>query len=226
MRNWSWLLISAALWAGSALALPPDRVELTNEIQRNGTTIAEVNYLLEHDQRGYQITETTKGRGILALRGTTHRTSRGMLSADGLKPLEFTDERTGRSTARATFDWQLKTITLQYKGDPRIEPLPAQAHDRLAFMFDFAFAPPRRREVAFDLFDGRGLSHQVYTLAASEHISTPLGEFDAVRYRRGNDEEHTDIWLAAKLGYLPIRIVVVESNGTRYDQVTTKISPQ
>jgi hypothetical protein len=224
MRNWCWLLISVAAWAGKAWAAPPERVQIAYEILRNGTTIAEGVYLLEHDGRTYQITEISKGRGILALRGTTRRTSRGIVSADGLKPVQFTDERSGRNAARATFDWQMKTITMQYEGEPRTEPLPRQAHDRLAFVFDFAFAPAHRREFAFDLLDGRGQSRHVYTLDGGERIKTPVGDFDALRFMRGHEEERTDIWLATELSRLPLRILVVEKNGTRYDQVTTKIT--
>lgn len=224
MRNWSWLPISAALWAGAASPAPPVRVELSYDILRNGTTIAEVSYLLQHDGRNYHITETSKGRGLLALRGTTRRTSQGVVAAEGLRPTEFIDERTGRNTARATFDWHGKTITLQYKGEPRTEPLPEQAHDRLAFIFDFAFAPLRRGAVAFDLLDGRGLSRHVYAPAGRERITTPLGEFDTVKFVRGTEEERTEIWLADALSYLPLRILVMEKNGTRYDQVTTKIA--
>jgi hypothetical protein len=199
-------------------------VELAYETARNGTVLAEVSYLLEHDGRTYRITETSQGRGILALRGTSRRTSRGIVSPQGLKPVEFVDERTGRSTARANFDWEAKTVTLQYKGEPRTEPLPPQAHDRLAWLFDFAFAP-RRHEAVFDLFDGRGQSHHVYTLAGRERIKTPLGEFEALRFMRGNDRERTEIWLASKLDFLPLRILVVEKDGTRYEQVATKITP-
>ena len=224
MRNWSWLLISAAAWAGAAWPAPPERVEIAYDITRNGTLIAEAFYVLEHDRRTYRITETSKGRGVLALLGTTRRTSRGTVSAVGLRPLEFTDERSGRNTARATFDWRMNTITLQYKGEPRTEPLAAQAHDRLAFVFDFAFAPPRREEVAFDLLDGRGLSRHVYTSGGRERIKTTVGDFEALKFIRAKDEARTEIWLASELSYLPLRILVVEKNGTRYDQVTTKIS--
>ena len=226
MRNWYWLLISAACWAVPAFALPPERVELAYEVARNGTIVAELLHVVEHNGRTYQITETWKGKGILSLRGTAVRTSRGMIASDGLKPLEFADERTGRSTARAKFDWQAKTITLQYRGEPRTEPLPVQAHDRLAFAFDFASAPPRKGEVAFDLFDGRGLSRHVYTVGERERVKTPAGEFDSLKVSRGTEDDRTDIWLAADLSYLPVRILVVEKNGTRYDQVATKISTQ
>lgn len=228
MSNWSWLLASALAWgstllAGAAWSVPPQRVELASEIARNGITLAETLYVLEHDGRTYRITETGKGRGLLALRGTTRRTSSGIVSAQGLRPVEFIDERTGRNTARATFNWETKTVTQQYKGEPRTEPLPPRAHDRLAWLFDFAFAPPRK-EAVFDLFNGRGQSHHVYVSAGSERIKTPLGEFDALRFVRGSGDDRTEIWLGSE-SLLPLRIVVVEQDGTRYEQVTTKISP-
>jgi hypothetical protein len=227
MRSWLSLLLSALgalAWAGAPRAMPPERVELAYEIARNGLTIAEVAYVLEHDTRTYRITETTKGRGILALRGTIRRTSRGMISPQGLKPQEFVDERTGRSSARALFDWDKKIMTQQYKGEPRTEPLPARAHDRLAFIFDFAFAARPAGEVAFNLFNGRGQSHHVYTAGPRGRVKTPLGELDALSFVRGSGDERTELWLAAD-SLLPVRIVVTAQDGTRYDQLATKISP-
>jgi hypothetical protein len=228
MRNWSWHRISILAWAlacfaATAWSAPPRQVELTYETSRNGITLAEVTYALEHDERTYRVIETTKGRGILALRGTTRRTSRGMVTPEGLKPVEFTDERTGRNTARANFDWNAKTITQQYKGEPRTEPLPPNAHDRLAFVLDLGFAP-QRREAVFDLFDGRGQSHHVYTNGGNERIKVPLGEFDALRFVRGSGDDRSEVWLARELGYLPVRILVTEKDGTRYEQVATKIA--
>ena len=228
MSSWSSLRIRVlaglfACTAGGAWGAPPRQAEVIYETSRNGVALAEVTYTLEHDGRNYRIAETTKGRGILALAGTTRRTSRGMITPEGLKPVEFTDERTGRNTARASFDWKAKTVTLQYKGDPRTEPLPPNASDRLAFVLDFSFAP-QRREVVFDLFDGRGQSHHVYANGGSERIKIPLGEFDAVRFFRGSPDDRSEVWLAKELGYLPVRVLVTEKDGTRYEQVATKIT--
>ena len=36
----------------------------------------------------------------------------------------------------------------------------------------------------------------------------------------------TEIWLATKQNYLPVRILVIEKDGTRIDQVVTAISAQ
>ncbi|MFL6563934.1 MAG: DUF3108 domain-containing protein [Burkholderiales bacterium] len=228
MSSWSSLRIEVLGWAlacfaAAAWGAPPRQVEITYETSRNGVTLAEVTYALEHDGRTYQITETTKGRGILALRGTARRTSRGRVTPEGLKPVEFADERTGRNTAHARFDWDAKTVTLQYKGEPRTEPLPPNAHDRLAFLLDLAFAP-QRQEVVYDLFDGRGQSHHVYTNGGNERVKVPIGELDALRFFRGSGDERSEVWLAKELGYLPVRVLVTEKDGTRYEQVATKIN--
>jgi hypothetical protein len=225
MRSWCWLLISAA--AGAAQAEPPARVEIASEIIRNGSAVAEVVYRLQHDGRAYELIETWKGKGFFALRGSAKRTSRGLVSARGLKPLEFTDERTGRSTARAQFDWAAKTVTLQYRGDPRSEALPPHAHDRLAFLFTFAFAPPPPgSQFTFDLLDGRGQSRHVYAVDGRSQLKIPAGEFNAVKLVRPDTDELIEIWLVPELSYLPVRVLAVNKDGTRYDQVATKISAE
>ena len=224
MRNFCCLLISAALAAPPAYAKPPARIEIAYEVMRNGAVVADVFHHMEHDGRVYQLSEVWKGRGLYALRGTVKRTSRGIVSEEGLQPLEFMDERTGRRTAWAKFDWHAKTLTMQYKSEPRIKPLPVHAHDRLAFIFDFAFAPPRARDVSFDLADGRGLSHHVYSVGARERLKIPAGEFDALKLLRATGEERAEIWLAADRSYLPVRVLVTNDDGTRYDQVATRIA--
>lgn len=225
MRNWCWLLISAAV--GAAHAAPPERVQITYEIARNGSAVAEVVHRMQHNGRLYELSETWKGKGLFALHGSAKRTSRGVVSAEGLKPLEFTDERTGRRTARAKFDWQAKTLTMEYRGEPRHQQLPERAHDRLAFLFDFAFAPLRPGgEVTFDLMDGRGQSRHVYSVNGRERLKIPAGEFDAIKVVRRTGDERAEIWLAAELSHLPLRVLVVHKDGTRYDQVATKISAE
>jgi hypothetical protein len=222
MRNWSWLLISAA--AAAAQAAPPERVELSYDVQHNGSSVAQVEHRLHHDGRAYELTETWSGRGLYALLGTARRTSRGHIADHGLQPLEYRDERTGRRTARARFDWQARTATLQYKGDPRVLPLPPDGSDRLAFLFDFAFSPPPAGEVSFHLLDGRGKSRHVYAVERTESLTTPAGRFEALKLVRRTDDELAEIWLAVQRSYLPLRVRVTEKDGGRFDQVVTRIS--
>jgi hypothetical protein len=227
MRNSSWLATSLLLLAvaGLAQAAPPARVEIEYEITRNGATMADVVERLEHGSGVYQLTETWKGKGMYALLGRAKRTSEGTLGLDGPRPREFSDERTGRDTARAAFDWSANTMTLRYKGKSRTEPIPPNAQDRLSFLLALVLSPPKTQR-SFHVVDGRGVSSHTYRANGRERVTTPAGEFDAVKFIRRNEGsgEVSEVWLAASRGYLPVRILIVEKDGTRLEQLATRIT--
>lgn len=211
--------------AGPAWGALPAHLELSYEVTRNGTQIARIEQNLEHDARQYRVTESWQGRGLFRLLGTAHRQSRGEVKPEGLVPLEYSDERTGRSTERASFDWKAKTVTYQYKDGPKTIPLPANPRDRLQFLFQFSFKPPSGKEIALDVIDGRGISDQIYQLEGRERFKTAAGEFDALKLVRRKDKgERAEIWLAADRDYVPVRILWVTKDGDRIDQVLTKIA--
>jgi hypothetical protein len=227
MRSSFWLLTSLPL-AAAALAqvAPPARVEIEYELTRNGSTMAEVMERIEHGGGAYQLTETWRGKGIYALLGRAKRTSAGSLGAEGPRPREYVDERSGRDTQRVSFDWSAGTITRRYKGATRTEPVPADTQDRLSFLFALSYYSQKGQPVSFHIADGRGMSRHTYKPNGREHLATPAGEFDAVRLIRRNEGsgEVSEIWLAANRGYLPVRLVVTEKDGTRYEHVATRIS--
>lgn len=221
MRNWLFLLISAAALAQAG---PPARIEIAYEMTRNGMAMAETMEQLEHSAGRYQLVETWSGKGLFALMGTIKRTSRGEITADGSRPLEFTDARTGRETARAWFNWEAKTLTMQFRDPPSVEPLPPNAQDRLSFLLALSFLPGKADSMTFSIYDGRGQSRHEYRVGGRERLKTPAGEFDTVVVTRNTAGETAQIWLAAALGHLPVRLLVVQKDGTRLDQVATRIS--
>ena len=176
MRRWLWLLISVA---GLAQAAPPARIEIAYEVSREGSVMADVVEVLEHGGGRYLITETSKGRGLYALAGRFKRTSRGTVDAKGVRPLEFLDERPGRDS-RATFDWQARTVTSQYKNAQQILPMPAEVQDRLSFLLAFSLFPPREKAVTYNIADGRGLSAQQYSVEAGGKLLMKLAGYPPV----------------------------------------------
>jgi hypothetical protein len=223
MRNWCWLLISVA---GIAAGEPPARLEMVLTLTRNGSAMAEVTERLEYAGGNYQLTETWKGRGIYALLGSARRVSQGSIAQGTLRPREFFDERSGRDTARAWFDWKAQTLTMQYKGNRASEPLPPNAQDRLSFLFALSLLPGKGDSVSYTIADGKGLSRHVYKIVGRERIKLPAGEFDAVKVARQSDNrESAELWLAVERNYIPVRLLLVEKDGTRYDQVAARISP-
>ena len=222
MRNWSWLLLSVAL---AAHAEPPAQLEIVFTLKRNGSPMADVVERLEYAQGNYKLTETWKGRGLYGLLGTARRVSQGTIAQGVLRPREFFDERSGRDTARAWFDWKAQTLTMQYKGNKAAEPLPANAQDRLSFLFALSLVPGKADSVSYTVADGKGLSRHTYKVIGREKIRLPIGELNTVKVaRQGDERESAELWLAADRAYLPVRLVVVEKDGTRYEQVATRIS--
>ncbi len=213
MRNSCLTLVLS--FACGAVAAPPQRVEIGYEILREGTVLAELSQRLEHDGRSYRLSETWKGKGMLALRGEATRTSQGAVVADGLRPQKFEDKRPGRDTRQAEWVPAAKTATLLRQ-------------DQLSFMWSLAFAPPQG-VVTASVADGRRVTSYTYQVAGRERVKTPAGEFDALKLVKRKDnpqDKATEIWLAADRQYLPVRILIVEKDGTRLDQVAVKISLQ
>jgi hypothetical protein len=223
MRNWSWLLLSAAL---AAHAEPPSQLEITFTLTRNGSQMAEVTERLEYAQGNYKLSETWKGKGVYALLGSAHRVSQGTIVDGTLRPREFFDERSGRDTARAWFDWKAQTLTMQYQGNKASEPMPPNAQDRLSFLFALSLLPGRADSIKYSIADGKGLSRHEYKVLGRERLKTPVGEFNTVKVgRQGDGRESAELWLAAERGYVPVRLVVIEKDGTRYEQMPSRISP-
>lgn len=225
MRKWLLLLASCA---GLAQAAPPARLEVTYEVTAKGITLADITEQLEHGGGSYELVETWSGRGIFALRGSARRTSRGDVVAGRLRPVDFSDQRTGRSTSRAHFDWTAGTVTMEYKDGPQTRPIPPNTQDRLSFLLAFAFMPRDVWPVAMSVVDGRGISSYIFDKVGSERVKTPAGEFEAIKVVRRkdgpDDKRSTEIWLASDRQLIPVRIRVTEKDGTEIDQVAARIS--
>lgn len=229
MRSSFWPLISlAAACSAGAQAPPVVHVDIEYDLLRDGSKMAEVVERLEYGNGAYRMTESWRGRGVYALLGRAKRSSEGSLGDGGPRPREYVDERSGRDTQRVTFDWQANTVTRRYKGETRTEPVPPGTQDRLSFLLALAFVPRRDGPASFHIADGRGMSRHTYRADGRERVATPAGEFDAVKVVRLNEGsgESAQVWCAAEYGYLPVRIVLVEKDGTRYEHLARRISRQ
>ncbi len=218
-------IAALALWTGAAQAVPPERITLTYELKRN-SLVVDVSETLEHDGRTYVITSEGKGRGILALFGVLKRTSRGRITPQGLRPDEFRDERPGGWTVSAKFDWDARSVTQEKNGKSETLKMPATAQDPLSLAYSFAFVPPKGKEYDVMRADGRGLTPFRFTVVGTEKLATPAGEMwtlHIAKLRDGPEDKSTDIWFAAERDFLPVRVLVVETDGTRSDQVLTRI---
>ncbi|HXU43847.1 MAG TPA: DUF3108 domain-containing protein [Burkholderiales bacterium] len=221
------LLISAvALGAHAAPAALQGTFEIQFDISCEGTELAEVVERLDLSPGSYQMTETSKGKGIYALLGTAKRSSRGAIVNGLLQPAEFSDERTGRDTARAWFDWKAQTITMQHGGRKGTEEMPPNSQDRLSFLLAVTMMPGRVKNLKLSIFDGKGQSRHEYDVAGRERVQTPAGNFEAVRITRRYEagaKDRADLWVAADFG-LPVKVVNIDRDGKRCEHVAKRIA--
>jgi len=219
-------LAAFALWAIVAQASPPERITLNYQMVRNGTVLGDVVETLEHDGRNYTITSETKGRGILAIFGTLRRTARGRITPRGLRPDEFRDQRGSSWAVSAKFDWEARSVTQERKGKAETLKMPTTAQDPLSLAYSFAFVAPKSKEYDVVRADGRGLTPFRFTVVGNEKLATPAGEIPTLRVTKvpdGPEDKATDIWFASDRDFLPVRVLIVEKDGTRSDQIITRI---
>src|SRR5438105_4802437 len=99
-----------------------------------------------------------------------------------------------------------------------------------------AAEPPPRVELVFTLtrngsvmaevteqLQYAGGNYQLTETGTGKGFYALLGS--ARRVSQGEDRETAELWLAAERNYIPVRLLVVERDGTRYEQNATRISP-
>lgn len=216
--------LAAALVWSTAQAAPPERIKLSYQVSY-GTMRADAVETLEHDGRTYSIVSDTRGRGILAPFGNK-RTVRGRITSEGLRPDEYRDERPFGWVASVKFDWEARSVTQEHKGKSETLPMHGAAQDPLSLAYSFAFVPPKGKEYEIIRADGRWLTPFRFTVVGTEKLKTPAGELQALhimKVRDGPEDKSTDIWFAADRYFLPVRVLVVDKDGSRVDQVLTRI---
>lgn len=179
--------------------------------------------VLRIHQSRYEIDSETVALGFITL---LKRSSRGTVGALGLMPDEFRDERKTKTPAVARIDRARKVVTLD-QGESREEPLLDPLYDQLSFTYSFVVRPPDAEEYRFYMTDGKRISNYVYRKVDTEMIDSSLGKLETVHLRKiqdAEDERGAELWLSPAHHFLPVKAVVTEKDGTRLEQVVTKIT--
>lgn len=218
--------MSAASAASFATVAPPaGTTTLVYDFSRSGMSLAEMTDTLQVRGREYQLSSVAHGVGLVALlaRGQTlKRESRGAITAAGLQPQVFSEERGNSYRLNAEFDWQGRQVTMtDAKGERSQEAVSDGAQDRMSMPYHVAFihgAPPA--ELTIQVADGRRLSAYSFRLVGPETVTTGMGEVKALHYTKvvsGNDTTF-DLWLGVEQQLLPVRVSYADKDGARYEQ--------
>lgn len=224
------ILLALAGACGAAESAAPQAISASYEVSRNGRRVAVMNETFEANDGGYRIISESRAVGLLALfeRQPLRLTSSGRLTAAGLRPQLFEGKRGNHDPrqVRADFDWHGKQLTIARDGKTDTLPLPPGTQDRLSIMYQFMFlAPDRSQRLEFSMTNGRKLDLYHYTVHPGVEIETPLGRMSTVHVVKQHrpDESGAEIWLAPQHRYLPIKMRILEEDGSRYEQVIRKL---
>jgi len=145
--------------------------------------------------------------------------SRGLVTADGLRPENFAIRRNGKNAnENASFDWENMTIVV---GNHTEQALDKGAQDFLSFNYQLGFM--RHAEAGSLLPLATGKKYSVYRLdvLGDEEIDVPAGKMRTQHLQVPG--ESIDLWLAYDYLLLPVKIRFVDRNDRVFIQVATQI---
>jgi hypothetical protein len=89
-------------------------------------------------------------------------------------------------------------------------------------MYQFMFiAPVRTPFVEFSMTNGRKLDQYRYRAQPDVELDTPIGRVKTVHLAKVREPGDTtaEVWLSSAHRHFPVKILIVEKDGMRYEQV-------
>ena len=202
----------------------PERFEATFALEAKGATIARTRWSLSPGAGGGYVYESrTEPVGVFALirDDTIVERSEWDYAGEWLQPLAYHYKRTGRKAREVgiAFDWEERIARHDSPaGAWEMEVPPGvMVMDKLAYLLALMRDLGRgERGIEYTIADGGKLKRYTLTGIGEERIETALGALDTVvvRRERGNAKRETTLWCASALGFLPVKIVHRERDGT------------
>lgn len=213
------------------LHLPPVNVEIEFALLKgtNGLKVGRATHTWQITNDTYVIRNIIEATGIFSLArpGQLVQTSQGKITADGLAPEHFTDQR-GKSADRtfsAQFDRQQQTLTYGRASEMTTVPLPPQTQDLLSFVYQFTLHAPFTEAVQFSMTNGRKIGSYTYQVIGEETLETGLGKLQTLHLSKVHQpaDEGAEVWLAKDHQYLPVKIRLTDKKGGVAEQIVTAI---
>ena len=215
--------------------MPPKKIELafTAFLGEQRFEVGPVNLKFTHDDGRYNLKVTGRGRGLAALLypGTFTGESVGQITAEGLRPDKFVEERGNPDKRREViFDHEKGLLRI-----PEKDPIPyvGAPHDALTWIVQFYFSIPKGDQVTFSVGTSRRMD--VYTLnrIGEEKMESPAGAVTAQLWKGGRkpDEEgkpngSAQFWLVPAWHYVPFKIKVVNAQGRSLSLELTAVNAE
>jgi hypothetical protein len=224
------LVLACAALATTAYAAPPATVKASYDVYRDGLHVAVVQESFENSGGKYQIVSETNPAGLLALfvRTKVRILSSGAVTPAGLRPeqLEYGRLDDASKNVSAKFDWKSEQLHMSFDGRNETIALPQDTQDRVSLMYQFMFLPADKlANLAFHMTNGKKIEPYRYQLAGSVQIGTPLGKLDTLHLvkQREPGDNAVEVWLAPERNFIPVRLLILENDGSQFEQVITQL---
>ena len=167
------------------------------------------------DGKTYSLKSSVETTGLAALIKSIKavQQSRGELTAGGLKPQEFTQER-GKGLEQAHFDWTRGIV----KNGELEDALVAGTQDSLSVYYQLSWLSPIRGAVEIPIATGRKLDRYRFEVIGEETLVIEDIPQQVTHLRGKTTNDTMDLWFAPRVSPLPLRITIVNSKGELYDQ--------
>ena len=215
----------------ASAATAPASVKATYDVYRDGLHIVVTRETFERNGGKFHIVSESDPVGLFALfiRTRARVISSGTVTPAGLRPGQFEYGRLDdpSKSVSATFDWNAALLRMSFDGRNDTAALAAGAQDGLSVMYQFMFLQADQlRDLAFQMTrNGRKIENYHYQLAGSEELTTPIGRLKTlhlVKKREANDNG-VEIWLAPERNFFPVKLLILENDGTKYEQTITRL---
>jgi len=192
-------------------------------MQRRFTKLENGNYL-------YYSETHTKGLLALIRKDSIIEQSTWLFEQAQFRPLHYSYAHTGdkkNRQVRIDFDWATSLISTSVNDSNWQMPMQPDIMDKLlyqlAIMVDLGKG---KAPIKYTVADGGKIKNYDFDLLGEELINTPLGEFLTVKLERHkpNSKRMTTLWCARDLGYLPIKVENIETDGRKTTAIIESLS--
>jgi hypothetical protein len=219
-----------ASYGAAAADTSPVSVKASYDVFKDGLNIAIVDESYEKTGDQYRIVSDSNPAGLLAMfiRAKVKVQSSGTINGAGLQPdtLEYGRLDDASRNVSAAFDWRANELHLTFDGRNETLPLVPGMQDRLSVMYQFMFLTPEKvRVLEFPMTNGKKIEHYRYELVGTEELDTPVGKIKTLHLAKHRDpgENGTEVWLAADRNLFPVKLLILENDGSKFEQVITQL---
>ncbi|QGM21248.1 DUF3108 domain-containing protein [Spiribacter sp. 2438] len=211
------LALLAVIGAAQA-SPPPPEFEARYQLQRVGITLGEAHLQFRRpfpERYDYRLHTRATGPARLVVRAEVEESSRGRITEQGFRPDVYRYQRRGDDDEREAelrFNWARLQVVNDIEDYPWRMDITPDTIDRvispLQLMHDLGHREGSEDRLVYQVADGGELRAYTLHIEGYERVSTPAGEFEALRIRRQDPDRdrYTLLWCAPSLHYLAVQI--------------------